>query len=1354
MLPLAAAAGIPEHGSLAWPLILAVLLVIQVRRMQSPEVNRWGGWSLVLYYLAALVLWLGVHLRQQVSASAPVAWLIATAATLGSAALLVVALVLGLQGLSVVRAGRRTGLSARAGGAGWAVGLSAVTLLLLLGGAVSGLVGRLSEVQRSRVAGPLASAPLVRDEPHNFSFQPPPGWKPLDAKQVNAQAAVAYVHGTAASYFLIIAEVVGEMESEDVSRAAEIHLRGASERLTVRERGPRTVNGLPGIQLVTAAVVKGKEYVYVNWAVSRNGWAYQLVTWGPARDAAAIARDAEAVSRGFELLDPERRPPVPVSAAPPEQLWAFRSPAWHYRAVLDRRAFSEWTALDKDFPKADFGARCGPRCAVAVFPVRLPSPRPSLDAIARGLADMAGLEFPGDGYSDRRPLQVGSADGFEVSLHQDEDKGKGWDWRLRVLADGRRAWLVAGFSTPGDAEGASRRDAGLQAVSFDPALPGDEPPAPTGHRDTVRLARALNEMGLAEADGGHDADAARLFTEAWRLTPDDVVLLRNAASASADAERYAEGLALVEEGRPRFPGDARLTALRALLASHAGRASEALRDYEQLFAGGFAGDGHLRRYAELLEGEGKRGEAISAVAAYRKRHDGRKPALLHAELLGRAGKARAQVDVLRAAYRKLGDAWVGYELADALLDQGHKAEALREAAAMARRFPGNGSMLELRGRCELALGRTEDAQRSLEAALEHDPTNEQARRFLDHVSGLLGQGQNASIKEPIEEVAVPEGLLGPAAVGPAPEGYGAWFQERLAAYSFRKGQPLRRTDVWRGHAADAAGVEDLSRVQVSFDPLSERVFVNRVVVRDGKGTVVSRGKPGDWYVEDKASGEQGTQRRTLHVQVAGLRPGLDVEVVVTRRSAGPRDRMEWEELPLASGLPRLRSAVVLTGDLDAIATAASPGVETVHGPGALAFVARDTAVFRAEPLREEFQQWLPVVWLGPAGTTWAAEAQRYEAEIAGVDRPDPGAERIGAEAVRGAGTAQSKLFALARWVQQGLTYRAIEFGRRAHVPHTVPEILGSRFGDCKDHALLLKRLLLAQGVPAQLALVRTDGPVRAELPSVDQFDHMVVYVPGVGGGLFVDTTDKGAAPGQPPPGLGRKQALVLEGAKSRLVPVPDELPDRLTSERIVTMGESELDVREKLQLEGPLATWMRDYLSGTPSADRVQAIQSFLEEADPGLRVTSLQLDGLDAVERPLLLDLRYLLRNRVRRSGDELTASLPALWERRQLSASAVDRRASPFALHAATMRSVVELRTDGKVAAPGPAAPGTGAFVSWRQASASDGGGVRIEATVERPEAHHPAPRWDDYRLEVDRALSALEMTVNVRRAKPASP
>ena len=46
-----------------------------------------------------------------------------------------------------------------------------------------------------------------------------------------------------------------------------------------------------------------------------------------------------------------------------------------------------------------------------------------------------------------------------------------------------------------------------------------------------------------------------------------------------------------------------------------------------------------------------------------------------------------------------------------------------------------------------------------------------------------------------------------AAAGARRRATARWYAERLVAVSFRKGKELRRTDLWRGRAVDAAGVE-------------------------------------------------------------------------------------------------------------------------------------------------------------------------------------------------------------------------------------------------------------------------------------------------------------------------------------------------------------------------------------------------------------------------------------------------------------------------------------------------------------------------------------------------------------------
>jgi hypothetical protein len=173
------------------------------------------------------------------------------------------------------------------------------------------------------------------------------------------------------------------------------------------------------------------------------------------------------------------------------------------------------------------------------------------------------------------------------------------------------------------------------------------------------------------------------------------------------------------------------------------------------------------------------------------------------------------------------------------------------------------------------------------------------------------------------------------------------------------------------------------------------------------------------------------------------------------------------------------------------------------------------------------------------------------------------------------------VFQLARYVQTNYTYKALEFGRRARLPHTTAEILRNQYGDCKDHALLLQQLLEASGIPARLALVRTQGKVCKELPSLDQFDHMVVFLPAFRNGFFIDCTDKGSDLGQAVPlGLAGKEALILDAVNPRFVTIPD-YPEgssllQVRREVRITNG-TDVAVHEVLRLKGYNGSTLRAY---------------------------------------------------------------------------------------------------------------------------------------------------------------------------------
>ncbi len=95
-----------------------------------------------------------------------------------------------------------------------------------------------------------------------------------------------------------------------------------------------------------------------------------------------------------------------------------------------------------------------------------------------------------------------------------------------------------------------------------------------------------------------------------------------------------------------------------------------------------------------------------------------------------------------------------------------------------------------------------------------------------------------------------------------------------------------------------------------------------------------------------------------------------------------------------------------------------------------------------------------------------------------------------------------------RFVQDNIRYLGMEDGVHTHQPHDPNIIFKQGYGDCKDKALLLARLLQEAGVEAYAALVNTQlGSAVAETaPSYTVFNHSIVAIKNGGRLVFVDPT--------------------------------------------------------------------------------------------------------------------------------------------------------------------------------------------------------------------------------------------------------
>jgi transglutaminase-like putative cysteine protease len=111
------------------------------------------------------------------------------------------------------------------------------------------------------------------------------------------------------------------------------------------------------------------------------------------------------------------------------------------------------------------------------------------------------------------------------------------------------------------------------------------------------------------------------------------------------------------------------------------------------------------------------------------------------------------------------------------------------------------------------------------------------------------------------------------------------------------------------------------------------------------------------------------------------------------------------------------------------------------------------------------------------------------------------------EVTKGLADDAAKVKALDHWVAKNIRYVAVFLGYGGLIPHPADQVLANRYGDCKDHAVLMEALLAAVGIKSSTALVNSGGAYTlAAVGSIGPPNHAITYVPSLD--IYVDSTDQ------------------------------------------------------------------------------------------------------------------------------------------------------------------------------------------------------------------------------------------------------
>jgi transglutaminase-like putative cysteine protease len=114
---------------------------------------------------------------------------------------------------------------------------------------------------------------------------------------------------------------------------------------------------------------------------------------------------------------------------------------------------------------------------------------------------------------------------------------------------------------------------------------------------------------------------------------------------------------------------------------------------------------------------------------------------------------------------------------------------------------------------------------------------------------------------------------------------------------------------------------------------------------------------------------------------------------------------------------------------------------------------------------------------------------------------------VAREVTKGLTDDAEEVRALDHWVAKNIRYVAVTLGHGGLIPHAAEQVLVNRYGDCKDHAILMEALLAAVGIESSGALVNSGNAYTlATVGSIGPPNHIITYVPSLD--LYVDSTDQ------------------------------------------------------------------------------------------------------------------------------------------------------------------------------------------------------------------------------------------------------
>lgn len=219
----------------------------------------------------------------------------------------------------------------------------------------------------------------------------------------------------------------------------------------------------------------------------------------------------------------------------------------------------------------------------------------------------------------------------------------------------------------------------------------------------------------------------------------------------------------------------------------------------------------------------------------------------------------------------------------------------------------------------------------------------------------------------------------------------------------------------------------------------------------------------------------------------------------------------------------------------------------------------------------------------------------YQAGAHPKSKPTPTIEKLAAEIVGSETDELKKARMVYNWVSRNIRYVGVYVAAGGFIPHDAQSILDNRYGDCKDHVVILESLLTALNIESSPALINSgDAYELKPIGLTSPFNHVITYLPKYK--LFLDSTHPFAPFGLLDDDVMDKPVVITASGEISKTPKTNPSNEFATVDtKLKLHSDGRVTGKSTARMHGYLETASRATQFGYENKDQEQIVNDLLE---------------------------------------------------------------------------------------------------------------------------------------------------------------